>query len=413
MERGPEASGGMNEFSDPRFRRKGSVKKGNPLKIDGKSAGVGGGERVTMNKSILLGLVLAMMVPAVALADGVSIDGDIRLRWDYGGAEGATSNNTGANTNLNLGSTINENISWSASVRHDMLFGAGGGAGNFDVQEAYVSIGDLGGAASFMGGWSMSVGRMNLPNQGSGRVINSDNWDLQAAPNNADGYHMASDMGGIGVDIYYYGGGGDPSGTGDNALGASFDLGGMGGFADIAIHYWSGSNATNDVSNLAVNLDNIVGDQLMGIDLDVEYATRDNDDGGDDGTLTSIGFSYALGDMGMTLHVSNSVADADWGGMTAAPHGTHGIADLFADNDIDDTTIGLDFSPMDGVDATLNFITLAEDSSGDDLGTEVDLLLTWACTDATSMEIGYASFSGEEDGAADEDFFYLGTGWSF
>ena len=66
-----------------------------------------------------------------------------------------------------------------------------------------------------------------------------------------------------------------------------------------------------------------------------------------------------------------------------------------------------------GVDATLNFITLAEDSSGDDLGTEVDLLLTWACTDATSMEIGYASFSSDADEGADEDFFYLGTGWSF
>ena len=80
MERGPEASGGMNEFSDPRFRRKGSVKKGNPLKIDGKSAGVGGGERVNMNKSILLGLVVAMMVPAVALADGIDLGGDVRLR---------------------------------------------------------------------------------------------------------------------------------------------------------------------------------------------------------------------------------------------------------------------------------------------------------------------------------------------
>ena len=203
----------------------------------------------------------------------------------------------------------------------------------------------------------MNLGRMNHPNQGSGRVINSANWSLEDGPNSSDGYHLASDMGGIGVDLYYYGGGSSPAGTADNMMGASFDLGGMGGFADIAIHYWGASDSGGDPSNLSIDINNIGGDQLMGVDLDVEYSTRDNDTGGDDGTLTSIGLSYDLGDMGMTVHFSNSVADADWAGMDAAPHGTHGIADLFADNDIENTTIGLDFSPMEGVDATLNYIT--------------------------------------------------------
>ena len=56
----------------------------------------------------------------------------------------------------------------------------------------------------------------------------------------------------------------------------------MGGFADIAIHYWGASDSGGDPSNLSINIDNIGGDQLMGVDLDVEYSTRDNDTGGDD-----------------------------------------------------------------------------------------------------------------------------------
>ncbi|MEC9476252.1 MAG: hypothetical protein VX764_04360 [Planctomycetota bacterium] len=368
-----------------------------------------------MYKSILLGLVLAMMVPAVALADGVSVGGDLRLRWDYRGSDSTSANSTEAETYLNLGSAISDNLTWSASMRHDFEFGDGFAPGNapaFHVQEAYISVGDLGSAASFMGGWSMNLGRMNHPNQGSGRVINSANWSLEDGPNSSDGYHLASDMGGIGVDLYYYGGGSSPAGTADNMMGASFDLGGMGGFADIAIHYWGASDSGGDPSNLSINIDNIGGDQLMGVDLDVEYSTRDNDTGGDDGTLTSIGLSYDLGDMGMTVHFSNSVADADWAGMDAAPHGTHGIADLFADNDIENTTIGLDFSPMEGVDANLNFITLTTDSTGADLGTEIDLVFSWACTESTSMEVGYAAFSSDTE-AEDEDYVYLGTGWSF
>ncbi|MEE2889139.1 MAG: hypothetical protein VX404_01690 [Planctomycetota bacterium] len=379
-----------------------------------------------MNKSILLGLVLALMVPAVALADGVTVGGDLRLRWDYRGVDGAASaNNTLAETYLNLGGTISDNVSWGTSMRHGMSFGEAVGTGPgsaapaYRVQEAYISIGDLGPAASFLGGWSMELGRMNAPNQGSGRVTNSDNFSLTAGPNNADGYHMASEMGGIGVDIYYFGGGGSPAGSADNTLGASFDLGAMGGFADIDVHYWGASDAAGDPSNLTLNIDNIGGDNLAGLDVDVEYSTRDNDDGGDDGTLTAINITYGLGDMGMTLHVSSTIADADWEGMQDAPHGTNGIADIGHGGvdgaDVDNTTVGLDFSPMEGVDATINYISLSGDASGDAIGTEIDLILNWACTDSTSMEIGYASYTDDEAtaGGADEDFFYLGTGWSF
>jgi hypothetical protein len=69
---------------------------------------------------------------------------------------------------------------------------------------------------------------------------------------------------------------------------------------------------------------------------------------------------------------------------------------------------------MDGVDATVSFITLGEDTSGDDTGTEVDLVLGWDCGSDVRMNIGYASFSADDaSGMADSDFFYLQTGWDF
>jgi hypothetical protein len=263
---------------------------------------------------------------------------------------------------------------------------------------------------------------MNNPNYG--RVINSDDWDQAIAPASNDGYHLASDMGGVGIDLYYFGGGGSPAGGADNALGANFDLGDMGGFADIAVGYWSNST-TVDSSNTSISISNIGGDSLAGVELDVYYATSDDGTASDDGTLTSISASYGLGDMGMTLHASSTVADATWTAMSAAAHGTNGIADVDLDGvsgtdvfgaDIDNTTIGLSFSPMDGVDATINFITLANDSSGDDLGTETDLVLSWACGSDVTMDIGYATFSadtGNGAGLTDDDFFYLQTGWDF
>ncbi|RUA07621.1 MAG: hypothetical protein DSY81_11630 [Bacillota bacterium] len=370
-----------------------------------------------MNKSTLLGLALAMLVPTVALADGVTIGGDLRLRWDYSGNDTAASvNSSSAVINFDLDAAVNDNVSFSASLRHDFAFGDGSGGSPMGVQEAYASIGDLGSASGVLAGWSLDVGRMNNPDYG--RIINSDDWDQTTAPASSDGYHLASDMGGVGIDIYYFGGGNSPAGSADSALGANFDLGDMGGFADITIGYWSGSSAV-DSSNTSITISNIGGDSLAGVDLDVQYATSDDGTASDDGTLTSISASYGLGDMGMTLHASNTIADATWTAMSAAAHGTNGIADIaltagIFGADIDNTTIGLSFSPMDGVDATINFITLATDAAGTDLGTETDLVLSWECGSDVTMDVGYATFSADTAGGlADDDFFYLQTGWDF
>jgi len=373
-----------------------------------------------MNKSTLLGLALAMLVSTVALADGVTVGGDVRLRWDYSGNDTAASeNSSSAVTNIDLDAAINDNVSFSASLRHDFAFGEAAGPGVHPapwIQEAYASVGDLGSASGVLAGWSLDVGRMNNPDYG--RIINSDDWDQSTAPASSDGYHLASDMGGVGIDIYYFGGGSvapGGAGSGDSMLGANFDLGDMGGFADIAIGYWSNST-TVDSSNTSITISNIGGDSLAGVDLDVQYATSDDGTASDDGTLTSISASYGLGDMGMTLHASNTVADATWTAMSDAPHGANGIADLItgAGADIDNTTIGLSFSPMDGVDATIDFITLATDAAGTDLGTETDLVLSWECGSDVTMDIGYATFSADTGGGmADDDFFYLQTGWDF
>jgi len=372
-----------------------------------------------MNKSTLLVLALAMLVPTVALADGVTVGGDLRLRWDYAGPEtSASSNSSSAVTNIDLGAAINDNVSFSATLRNDFAFGVPSGPGTsapaFQVQEAYASVGDLGSASGMLAGWSLEVGRMNNPD--GGRIINSDDWAQDTAPANNDGYHLASDMGGIGVDVWYFGGGSSPAGAADSMLGAAFDLGDMaGGFADIDVAYWSGSAAV-DTSNVGININNIASDNLAGVDLDVTYATRDNDTA-DDGTLTGISLGYAM--EGFDLSFSNTVADADWDAFSAAAHGTNGIADMpvgtnAAGADVDNTTIGASFAPMDGVTASVDFITLAQDSSGDDIGTEVDVVLSWECGSDVTMSIGYGSFSADDASALQDcDYFYLGTGWDF
>lgn len=376
-----------------------------------------------MNKSTLLVLALAMLVPTVALADGVTVGGDLRLRWDYAGPETSdSSNSSAAVTNIDIGAAINDNVWFSATWRHGMIFGEAVGTGPgsaapaMRVQEAYASVGDLGSASGMLAGWSLDVGRMNNPD--GGRIINSDDWG-HAAPASNDGYHLASDMGGIGIGVWYFGGGSSPAGAADSMLGAAFDLGDMaGGFADIDVAYWSASAAA-DTSNVGININNIASENLAGVDLDVTYATRDNDTA-DDGTLTGISLGYAM--EGFDLSFSNTVADADWDAFSAAAHGTNGIADMnvgsgvgaAAGADVDNTTIGASFSPMDGVTASVDFITLAQDSTGDDIGTEVDVVLGWECGSDVHMTIGYASFSADDASALQDcDYFYLQTGWAF
>ncbi|HIG05349.1 MAG TPA: hypothetical protein EYQ08_06425 [Planctomycetes bacterium] len=366
-----------------------------------------------MNKSTLLVLALAMLVPTVALADGVTVGGDLRLRWDYAGPETSdSSNSSSAVTNIDLDAAINDNVSFAVSLRNDLAFGDGVG-GEFGLQEAYASVGDLGSASGMLAGWSLDVGRMNNPD--GGRIINSDDWG-QAAPASNDGYHLASDMGGIGIGVWYFGGGNSPAGGADSMLGAAFDLGDMaGGFADIDVAYWS-SSAAADTSNVGININNIASENLAGVDLDVTYATRDNDTA-DDGTLTGISVGYAM--EGFDLSFSNTVADADWNAFSDAAHGTNGIADMnvgsnAAGADVDNTTIGASFSPVDGVTASVDFITLAQDSSGDDIGTEMDVVLGWECGSDVHMTIGYASFSADDASALEDcDYFYLQTGWAF
>ena len=265
-----------------------------------------------------------------------------------------------------------------------------------------------------LAGWSLDVGRMELPDYG--RVIHSDDWFTGLAPFNGDGYHASSAMGGIDIDIYHYGGGSDPAGDSDAVTGFHFGFGDMSGMADLALGYWSGNpSATTggeSTSITSIYANNIGGDALAGIDLDFEYGTSDDGGAGDSGSLTVISFGYQM--EGVGLHASNSVADENWFNVVGIEkHGTYGITDLFnADNDIEATTIGANFQPMEGIDATVNFITLSEDSTGDDYGTELDLIIGWDCGDDVRMDIGYGSFS--PDGAGDDvDYVYLQTGWDF
>lgn len=361
-----------------------------------------------MNKSIVLGLLMAMLVPTAAFADGhVSLGGDVRLRYEYSDAAGLDNGLT-ARTYINLGAKIDDNTSFMSQVRHGYAFSSGGGTGdNYSIQQAYLSIADMGAMAGFLGGWSMDIGRMNNPTLGSGRVVNSADWTNGAAgPNNHDGFKLSTELGGVDFDLYRWGGNDNSD---DSAMIFNFGLGEMAGFAKIGFYYATASSAaaTEDPSWMAFNVDNIGGDALMGIDIDVEYATFDADAGGEDGTLTSVSVGYKLDQFNLSF--SNSVTDADWAGINNDPHGTHGIADLFNGADLDNTTIGVSTENiMDGVDVELNFITIARDSDGADLGSEIDLILTFGCG-----TLGYASFSADDAGLTDTDYLYWQSSYDF
>ena len=363
-----------------------------------------------MNKSIVLGLLMAMLVPTAAFADGhVSLGGDVRLRYEYSDAAGLDNGLT-ARTYINLGAKINDNTSFSSQVRHAFDFdrgAAGGGPNAYWIQQAYLSMADLGEMAGFLGGWSMNIGRMNNPNLGSGRIVNSADWTQApgGGPNNHEGFMLSTELGGVDFDLYRWGGNDNSD---DSAMIFNFGLGDMAGFAKIGFYYATTSDAGDsaDPSWMAFNVDNIGGDALMGIDIDVEYATYDADAGGEDGTLTSVSVGYTLDQF--ELSFSNSVTDLDWAGINNDPHGTHGIADLFGGADIDNTTIGVYTEGlMEGVKVTLNYITLARDSSGADMGTELDLILGFGCGD-----LGYASYSADGEGV-DTDYVYWQSSYKF
>jgi len=399
-----------------------------------------------MNKSIVLGLLMAMLVPTAAFADGhaVSLDGDVRLRYEYGNEDGGGDLDNGltSRTRINLNANVDDNTSFTAQMRHAYDFSNAGDTGdNFTIQQAYLSMKDLGSMAEFLGGWSMDIGRMNNPNLGSGRIINSADWRQDGAgPNNHDGFRLGTNLGGVDFDLHYWG---NNDGSEDNDMIFNFGLGDMAGFADIGFYYVtssSGDPGDEIVPNyMAFNINNIAKDQLMGFDLDVEFATynpdstfdtdvttTDDPDGipgsGDettttttvtsntpDGSLMTVSLGYSLDQFDISL--SNTVADADWEG--AVPHGTYGIADYEWTNaegsDLDVTKIGVSTDAlMDGMTVTLNYYTVASDSSGDDIGTELDLLLGFSCG-----TLGYASVSPDADGDDDVDYIYWQSVYNF
>ena len=359
-----------------------------------------------MNKSIVLGLLLAMLVPTAAFADGhVSLGGDVRLRYEYSDSS-LLDNGLSARTYINLGAKIDDNTTFTSQVRHGYDFTSSGGTGdNFDIQQSYLSMADLGAMATFLGGWSMDIGRMNNPDLGSGRVVNSADWNQLNGPANHDGLKLSTTLGGVGFNLHYWGGN---DGSDSNAMIFDFNLGDMSGFADVGFYYVSaGGPGAADPGWMAFNVDNIGGDNLMGLDLSIEYISYDADSGGDDGTLTTISAGYQLDQF--NLSVSSSVTDDLWASVNGDPHETHGIADIVGGADIDNMTIGVSTDAlMEGVEITLNFITLSTDSTGDDLGTEMDLILDFSCG-----SLGYASFSADDASLADTDYIYWQSSYDF
>ena len=97
-----------------------------------------------MNKSIVLGLLLAMLVPTAAFADGhVSLGGDVRLRYEYSDSAGLD-NGLSARPYINLGAKIDDNTQFTSQVPHGYVVSSAGGTGDkFDIHQSYLSGPDL------------------------------------------------------------------------------------------------------------------------------------------------------------------------------------------------------------------------------------------------------------------------------
>ena len=386
-----------------------------------------------MSKGLLFGLAVLFVLPAgLAFADGVS--GDARLRWEYFSPDtalGTGDNFFGLRTRLNFDYAAGDGVSASASVQDSRLLGDGTGAAAMSVTQAYVSVDNLGSmpVGGFLDGWSMDVGRMHVPSVGGNRVINHDDWG-NAGPASYDGFHLAGGFGEASVDWTWMttrspGGG---SGTSQNTWGFGVDLPGMADM-DASVYWWNADAAAGSGLDAASTFGfEVSNDSLVdNVSISFGYATQGGDAATNitrGGTLTSLGASYGMDGALTDVSVSWSAASGDdgatageneaWGEVAGGDaHGVHGISDLTADTDVEDLTISAGVNALEGIDLTVSFISLTAEQSGDDIGTELDVVASWQCGEAMDFSAGLYSYSDDTGTGTDETGMYIQMGVSF
>lgn len=421
--------------------------------------------------TIVAASVLALLTlcgEPVQADDHLEFEADLRLRWEYSspwdGAVGTASDTvTMMRTRIAMATAFSDNLDFSIGITDARSLSGQNSdpriaTGDLSVREVYLQVADLSAVSEhleFLSGWSLGLGRSAVPTYDSGRIIHSADWS-NLGPAIADGYHLNNDFldGALDLNVHFLTLAKDPTGgagSGDHFYGAHLAVDSL-PVVDGSFFYWK---YTADLANQAEavaggNPDpGSSGEDTYGycfslkeglisrVGIDVEYALQDGSryDVGDDAIekLDSLYYSIeatydqpATDDFGaLNWRAGRILATGTSAGATrqeafrspfGSPHGTHGIADLVATSNVQDTYIGATTELMETeVDISLHM--LAADQ-GEDWGQELDIVLRRQqqpdfLGGLMPLEVGLGKFSSDHSTLDSTTFFYVQSGWDF
>ncbi|MGE4632093.1 MAG: hypothetical protein AAEJ47_03565 [Planctomycetota bacterium] len=416
---------------------------------------------------IVLALAVLTLVPVTAVADGhLDLQTDLRLRWEYSspwnpGDSGDTV--TLMRTNVAMATDFSDNIRFSLGIRdsrslsgQDELDDPAIGIGDPVVSALHVQLADLSGlhdSLGFLSGWSLGLGRSELPNYDNGRIIHSSEWS-NVGPVTSDGYHLASQFldGALDLNIHYLTLAKDPTagaGSGDHFDGAHLAVDSL-PFIEASFYYWK---YRADLANAAAAaaLDINIADPgssredtygyffrlrdgiIPRVGLTFEYALQEGsryDAGPDDAIkkLDSLYFAlegtydmpqtpgfwdllWRAGHIMATGTSPGATRDEAFQSVFGTPHGTHGIADVVDNSNVRDTYFGFS-TALSEADVALTFHNLRADRD-ENWGNEIDLVVGHQLGELLDLELGVGKFTSTTSLRDSTNFFYAQTHWQF
>lgn len=418
---------------------------------------------------VLVGFITLTLVPVTVLADGhIELETELRLRWEYsspwnpGDPSGDTV--TLMRTNVAMATNFSDNIRFSLGVRDSRSLSGqtdqddpaiGIGEPVFDT--VHVQLADLSGlhdSLEFLSGWSLGLGRSELPNYDKGRIIHSSEWS-NVGPVTSDGYHLASQFldGALDLNIHYLTLAKDPTagaGSGDHFYGAHLAIDSL-PFIEASFYYWK---SRADLANAGAAIANGNDDPgrstedtygyfftlregiIPRVGLTFEYALQDGhryDADPEVGPaaikkLDSLYFAFEgtydmprtpgfwdlfwrAGHIMATGTSAGATREEAFQSVFGAPHGTHGIADVVDNSNVRDTYFGFS-TAFSEADVAFTFHNLRADR-GKNWGTEFDLVVSHPLGELMDLEVGVAKFNSSTDERDSTNFFYAQTYWHF
>jgi len=422
--------------------------------------------------------IIAMPTNALyADDDELDLGGEIRTRTEYkspfnyvdaDGGNPTGDDGTSMRTRIHLNWMPSESIAVFLQAQDSRVWGVESVSDtadpDLDMRQAYVSLLDLQSQEGFswLGDNAIDVhlGRILVPTFGDGYILSDNDWQIDG-PYAFDGVWIDGSFGsddfGVEADFLYM----DIDDNDPYAPGAE-----AGGPADDTV-FWGVNLATEDFSWVGAefyfwNIDRPKSDDetiygwrltsdlsehgFEGLSLVFEYALAGGERSGNDVDANfwvlrgeyefdfldlphsfGIGYSHASGSPG------SASDDETWMSPFAETHQHLGHYDLVANSNVNDFFITFEADPTEEVTVNLDFhflsldeedggwstVTTGTEGSGgaitdDDLGTEIDLYLSYNWSESTLVSFGWSRFSAgdavsDATGGFDDsgDFFYL------